>query len=303
MTRRRHASGILVSLLGLAAIAQPSAAQTEVDQLSPNVNWILDYAEDSCALRRTFGAEGQIVFLELRQYSPGQSLQMLVTSADYSRRIRRLAITFAPDSEADTDHDPAEVANGEWGTGFLTTVSLRTAGERELDSALSSEHSVDLAWSDEARNAREAEIAGIMISGAFREPIYLQTGSLHPAMNAMRTCLDELLTHWGIDVEAHRNLLRPVRPLDMDRWSRELITRYPHNLLRQGEQAYVRIRLNVTPEGRASDCNVQTRLNNEEFDTLACELMLEHARFEPALDRNGDPIASYWLTSVIYRIG
>lgn len=294
--------GVLAAMFALQP-AQVSAQQEPV-RLAPSMNWNLDYAEDSCALRRLFGPEGQQVFLTLRQYGPSAEPTMTVSSADFRRRgsLRDLAITFAPDDAPDTDHMPMAIEVEGFGEGVLVSTSLYRASQREFSSALLNSQQIALAVADEVRDAREAEIDGIAISGLFRQPVFLETGSLHRAMTAMRSCIDELLNHWGVDAEAHRSLLRPVQPVDQERWARELIERYPSNLLRRGEQAYVRIRLNVSVEGRATSCAVQSRLNDAEFDELACELLIQHSRFNPALDGNGDPIPSFWQTAVIYAI-
>ena len=60
------------------------------------------------------------------------------------------------------------------------------------------------------RNTQESETRGVLIERAFSDPLFLRTGNLHPAMEAMRSCLDDLYSHWGIDVEAHRTLRRPA---------------------------------------------------------------------------------------------
>ena len=121
-------------------------------------------------------------------------------------------------------------------------------------------------------------------------------------MAVMRSCLDDLLGHWGINVEAHRSLMRQVKPRDMERWVRPIIRNYPSEMLRTGEQGVVRIRLNVSAEGEPTDCSVQLPMSHDTFDEEACAQLLRYAEFEPALDGNGAPIASYWTTSVIYAI-
>lgn len=303
------------SLLAVLAMVITSTAATAQDedwlQLAPASNWVLDYAQDSCALRRAFGEEGQQVLLELRQYSPGDRMQVIVTSDDI-RRIdsgfrfrtsRGVTANFIPDTEAYNIGRPLGIDNGEWGEGFIAMLGIFPARERALAARLAMEQDVSLQITDERRAERENEITGFAVGDAFREDFVLLTGNMRPPMNAMRECLDELLTHWGIDAEAHRNLLRPARPLEMEVWARELQERYPTSMLRRGEQAIVNVRLTVNEAGRAADCSVQNSLNEPTFDELACELLLEHSRFEPALDGNGDPISSYWITRVIYTMG
>ena len=297
-------TGALILSVGMLTLpATPVLAQNDdrTVRLAPSMPWNLDFSEDSCALRRIFGEEGREVYFELRQYAPGGDLQLSVLTDDIPRRPRDARITFMP------DHSPIErerwfpVESENFGEGMLTTIDLSSAYTRYMREQADEENPFEPP-SDAERDAREAEIEAFRIEGAFRYPIELQTGSFSNAMNGMRSCMDELLAHWGIDVEAHRTLTRKVAPLDQAVWVQEFYPHYPSDMARRGEQAYIRARINVSAEGRATACNVQSQLNDETFNTLACELLLEHSRFEPALDASGDPIASYHTMSIIYSL-
>lgn len=304
--------GFAAFLAVSAGLGTPAHAQDDDWlRLSPATPWTLDYAEDSCALRRVFGEEGQQVFMELRQFQPEGAMQLVVASKDIGRRSdparirqrRPITATFTPDDELDEHEDILGISHSEWGDGYIMHVDILTGRERQLSRHLVETQNVGLVQSAERREMREREITGLAVGHAFRKDIVLQTGSMHEPMEAMRTCLDELLTHWGLDAEAQRGLLRQVRAIDIDDWARELQQRYPANMLRRGQQAVVNVRLTVDEVGRASNCAVQSNLNDATFDELACELLLEHGRFEPALDGNGDPIESYWVNRVVYMIG
>ncbi len=188
------------------------------------------------------------------------------------------------------------------GDGILFSTSLLTAEDRaRRDEAY--EQGTFFGVSEEARNAREEAIERVSIRGQFVREVVLETGSLYPVMTAMRVCLDNLVTSWGIDLETDRALTRRVQAVDMDHWKHPIIDRYPGRSLRRGDQGYVRIRLMVSDEGRATDCVVQSAFNDPTLHEAACEGLLEHSRFEPALDASGSPVASYWTTVVIYSIG
>jgi hypothetical protein len=302
----------LAAMLAAVTVAGTPAFAQDDDwrQLPPATQWNLDFADDSCALRRLFGEEDTQVFLELRQFQPGETMQLIVTSDDIRRldrgyRFRTsdgVTANFVPDDEAHNVGMPMGIGMGQWGEGIITQTSVLTARERALDEQLLASQGVNLRISDERRDERENEITGLAIGNAFREDIDLQTGNMHAPMVALRECLDELLTHWGIDAEAHRGLLRPAQPLELEHWARRLQEESPMDLLARGEQAIVNVRITVGVDGRASACAVQTSLNESDFDELACELLLRYSRFEPALDGNGDPITSYWVTRVIYTV-
>lgn len=146
------------------------------------------------------------------------------------------------------------------------------------------------------------QITGMRVDGGFEQQVLLRTGSLAAPLRAMDACLDELMLHWGIDVEAHRHLSRAVEPLDYDRLAREIVNNYPREMLRQHQQAMVRVRLAVGADGSATGCNLQNDYNETQFEQVVCQNMLEYARFEPALDAAGQPIASYYQVAVTYRL-
>ncbi|WP_165853472.1 energy transducer TonB [Aurantiacibacter aquimixticola] len=292
-----------MAALGLT-FSSDSQAQDEPIRLGPVTNWNLVYDDDSCALNRLFGEEGQRVLLSLRQFAPDEALTTTIASDDFRRRGQRRPATigFLPDAEPERFQRPMPVETDNFGEGVMVQLSMLNDRQRGLSSELMNNQDLPLIVSDDSRDAREAEIYGLQVSDVFRQDVFLETGSMHPAMNAMRQCTDDMLVQWGVDVAAHRSLLRKVQPLEMDRWVRNIQARYPRNLAANGEQGVVRIRLSVSNEGSPTDCAVQSNFNNPTFDETACRELMDHARFEPALDRNGDPIDSFWQTSVIYQM-
>lgn len=152
------------------------------------------------------------------------------------------------------------------------------------------------------RNAHESETRGILIEQAFSKALFLRTGNLHPAMEAMRSCLDDLYLHWGIDVDAHRTLRRPATPLDFARIVRELTESYPRDMAMTGRQASLRVRLDVAPDGMPTGCHMQVDYNDDAFERVACQKLMRYARFAPALDKDGQPIASFYQTAIHYQL-
>ncbi|WP_158611078.1 energy transducer TonB [Aurantiacibacter spongiae] len=318
----RVKAGWLAVGAALATAAMPTGAAAQYaadwDRLAPSSHWNLDYAEDSCALRRSFGEGDDRTFLELRQFEPEGALQVIVMtkgtqmrSADellvashVRSRIARPSVSFLPETEPAEWGQPLGIHSEEWGEGVLfTSLDLRNSEQRELARAFLAEHGTGLVVSDEQRDVREAEIDGLAVENVYRRNFVLDTGAMQAPMSAMRQCMDELIEHWGIDAEANRHLTRRVQPRDFQSWVTRVQQQYPTAMERQNEQAVVRVRLTVSPEGRATDCAVQTDISNPLFDEAACEVLLRHSRFDPALDADGDPIASYWVKTIVYRIG
>jgi hypothetical protein len=345
------------AIAAFALLAGSAAAQDRIE-LEPASSWVMNYDDDSCALQRQFGPEGQQVFLEMRQFAPREELQVTTASKDFALRRGDFSVRVEPiDSVPRPIAGLFNIALGEGYTGRLFPLSL-TAGEAEYDELYS--HFVDTTpvlfdeqrkllyegkdlWGKAASaqgRARErafrdfqrlttrddyqaasrraarafrqtksyqdyfarlaAEVTGIGFYDAFDRPVYLRTGGLQDAMEAMNRCLDELVAHWGIDVEAHRTLTRAVEPQDYDKLVREVMEDYPREMARRRIPAYVRVRLDVSAEGMPTGCHMQSAINDESFERKACGNMMRFARFYPALDAQGSAIRSYYQLSVVY---
>src|SRR6478609_8369090 len=92
----------IARLLPLAAVIIVPAAARASEQpllLPPSSSWVVDYAEDSCALRRTFG-DGRInAILEMRQIGPGNGYEIRIGSDTLSRTRRAPRVRYGSDED------------------------------------------------------------------------------------------------------------------------------------------------------------------------------------------------------------
>lgn len=65
---------------------------------------------------------------------------------------------------------------------------------------------------------------------------------------------------------------------------------YPRPALRRGAEGITRVRLVITPDGRASDCRLAQSSGHADLDAVVCPLATGRMRFSPALDRGGRPV-------------
>jgi protein TonB len=71
---------------------------------------------------------------------------------------------------------------------------------------------------------------------------------------------------------------------------------YPAAAMRSGESGTTSFRLSVGPDGRVTDCAVTGSSGSSTLDQTACRLLMRRARFSPAKDQNGQPMASSWAS-------
>jgi hypothetical protein len=238
----RPNSFVIASILALL-VCNPALAQdavTPVLELDPASPWNLDYADDSCALMRVFGTENQRVLFELRQFSPGETARMMVASDQLEVSRRTPAIASIPGEPSELPA-PTFLAGENNMRGFYGRVSPLSRGvEGEAIYRLD----------DASRNARENEVRGFQINNAFAQPVFLRTGSLHAAMEALRTCMDELVTGWGVDLAILGALTKPPTPLDQQAWTRQILNHFPRTALAQRREASLAVTLLINAEGR-----------------------------------------------------
>jgi TonB family protein len=68
---------------------------------------------------------------------------------------------------------------------------------------------------------------------------------------------------------------------------------YPSSSVENREQGTVRFWIEVSAQGRVTDCHIVQSSGSAALDTATCRVMRERARYTPARDANGRPVASY----------
>jgi hypothetical protein len=278
-----------------------SANAQDTPGLAPSTPWNLHYDTDSCALRRMFGDSDRQVFLELRRFERTPRLQATVTSNwALPRNSSSVGYQFAADGEwVEFDGLPITADGGF--RGVLFSLSLITLPDLD-DVDDSRERATRLAsfdWQGMERGAATKAVS-LTLRGAFNRRIVMQTGSLAAPLEALNQCVNELMGHWGIDLEAHKTLTRPAVPINLPKVARMI--NYPPRMLQQSMPGVVNIRLSIDEQGGITGCHIQMPISDPAFEKSSCADLRHSLAFEPALDKDGKPIASYWITSVIFKI-
>lgn len=283
----------------ILVIAAPASAADAVT-LKSATPWNIDYSDDSCALRRSFAYGKDTIAFELRQFAPGDTFSVVVATRDKGFRSRTPEVRFTPGGTKRKIERPLYVtyANGlkgvQWKDSFYPEDLAEDVPGKEIY--------IPPFRSEAQQQRTETAVTGLEVTGSFPQTIQLGTGEMHKPMQAMRKCLDELLTHWGIDAAAHRTLTRRALPADQGEWARRIQTNYPSAMLEKSKSGIVHVRLMLDAAGKPTACKIQAKSQDMAFEQTACSGLMKYGRFEPALDAAGKPIASYIATTVIYLV-
>lgn len=288
----------LQSALALAALLNGTGGQATEVTLKPATKWIADYQDEDCSIRRGFIAEGRkAMVLELSSFSYGENFRVKVYGEGITVRDNPPRTKFEPDDTLDQHKDAVLVkfTDGKRGILYKDMIFRNSEVEKIGDKATES-------WrmGSAARDARENEITALFIGKAFQEDVRLQTGSLHGALEALRTCLADLAKTDGLDPEKLEHLSRQVTAKDILLWTSKVQEVYPDDMARKGRSASVDVRLIVDEQGKPATCLARNLGQEESFTSTACERMMRYARFEPALDADGHPTRGYYTTTINY---
>src|SRR5688500_1715134 len=77
---------------------------------------------------------------------------------------------------------------------------------------------------------------------------------------------------------------------------------YPAEALRRDEQGTVGFRVSVGADGMVTGCTVTSSSGSAILDSTTCRLISERARFTPARDRKGRPVADGATARIVWRI-
>lgn len=95
---------------------------------------------------------------------------------------------------------------------------------------------------------------------------------------------------------------RDASPRNQSSWARRIQENYPSRALREGTEGTVGVRVTINAEGRVASCTVTNSSGDSSLDDAACRGMERYARFEPALDRAGNPTSGTWATRITYQL-
>ena len=269
----------------------PQAAQSAKTVLEPLNKWTLDYGDDSCRLARAFGKSDDNVVLVLDQFMPDGQLAISLIGKRLGRfATNRISLStqFGPGLSAGAFGDAITGNVGPEKTAILMI------GSRDLLNRPSVKGASDEVYP--TTKEQEAAVTELRIAGRFVR-LTLHTGSMGVPLASLRTCISDLVKTWGLDPAQQEALSRrPVPTVRPDKWL--TAADYPNEPLVTGASAVVRFRIMMGADGLPTKCAIQQATHSPEFTKLTCNLLMRRARFFPALDREGKPVASFYTNSV-----
>lgn len=299
------------ALLSIALIAHPAFAVEKLPSISlkPSSAWVIDYGVEKCTLAREFGEGEQQAMVVFYRYQPSETFNLTLVGKSFkiASTHREAKIQFGPlELVQDLQYSNGTFAGS---PSLVFNSRIRVAPLSTNEQAEAEQH-----WKRKKKDAtyqdlnpapinedRQKAIKFIEIGAPLKQSLRLETGAMLKPLAALQDCANNLPTGWGIDVEKHKNLKAKPMPTT---YPGDWVTTndYPQEMIRQGQPANVVFRLNIGVDGKPTTCHIQVSTRPKAFDDAVCGKITKRARFTPALDADGNPIASYYINQVNFRL-
>lgn len=264
---------VFCCLLSLSAAAVPAPPRP----LQPTGPWDVDYGETQCAALRSYGDKANPTTLAIRPAPNGETYELLVGRKGGGP-------DFAEEYEGSVD----------FGGGAINTWSLHYGtrkGRLTIDQFRIS-----------AQEMIQARTAGLV---TFRRKgdrdVSFTLANMPALLKSLETCTADLKQYWNMEpperdkiaVPAKGDVRQVFNPYD-----------YPSAAMTNHQEGTVQYLLLIDETGKVADCHVVKASGVPVLDGMGCQVIAQRARFQPALDAQGKPIKSSYVTpTVTWRIG
>ena len=272
-------------------LANPASAEDEqVLTLAPASEWKLREYPDKCRASRVFGEgeERTTLWIDQGGREPSYNVTMIgePLKNSYGNAVR---LQFGDEPESLRSYIRAKSSKGR---PVITMYGVALSPPK-LDPKTEAEVS-------EIGSAREQAITELRLSESIRKPIKLETGPMAAPLGFLRGCAEQLGIALARASRSAGGKSKPPRPLGEEMWL--TAADYPQYLIRAEMEGRVEFRLTVNEKGRPSDCHVRAADRPQLFDDAVCLGLMKRARFRAALNTEGTPTASYFYSSVRFRM-
>lgn len=252
-------------------------AAAPAEPRKPTARWVVNYDNAQCVASRNYGSDDKPMFLAFKPSPTGSVMRIMLICNGYA---------------AEAEEQPAVVQFDDKKAINATALAYGDRKTRRLTTAIN----LPMQGLAENRSARAIEIRGSGFSERFA------VGGFGGVMAAFDDCLANLRSVWNIGEQSSTPLKQEARakqPLgDFFRSSS-----YPSQALRDHDTGQVGIALLVDETGKVRDCMVEETSGFATLDTMSCSILIQYAKFHPAIGNDGKPAKSASFHRISWKIG
>lgn len=277
-------------LLSVGAVAVASfAAFPEAAQAQTSDGWQYAEGPESCRAYRSFGEGENGVLLQLRTFGPGSAVEATIASSQVPREPRSVRMVELGWDGKGFENNQVGVLGSVDG---VPSVTMLVAHRSVAAFGFYYENGVMVSRLDPAAETMQLRVVG-------NAPRELQMGPLEEPLRQLLECEAGLMERWGWGRGYSQRVATAPEMRDPQLWFYKAIV-YPavQNLNRVS--SILQLRLKVDARGRVAECVVQSSPGSSLFGSKNCTGIRRLARFNPALDSQGQAVESYLQMSITF---
>lgn len=270
---------IILAALALLGAQADKAPDPVPVPLEPSAKWIAEFQDSFCGISRAFGQQGKDPIFGVKSVLPQDSMidVMLITYDSDARPSETLSVAdaAAPGKSVSGEVHPV-VAKGQGWTVRMLPVDRDALMEI-------------------------ADGRPLRINYGRGRSVLIHPVNMTGAVKMLGTCEVDLAKYWKLDPEIARRVATPAHARDPSSWI--TVADYPGYALSNDHQGTVLMTWDIDVSGHVSNCRILSSSGHKELDDAACSAIMRRGRYDkPALDKDGNPIASYATRRVIWRV-
>lgn len=297
---RAFLSGLFAVALVPAAV---QAAEAPVITYVPAGPWTLDATAERCMLMREFRSDGQLVQLQLNSNGSFGSFNALVFNAPVPDKLKigeKVRLRFANEAEWREAYALSGPSQGKPAMSVL--LGFLPKPDEGAEVGVMRPRSQDF----------EKAATGMAFDVAGKVTLDFPTGQMNAAMDVMRACVRSLYKGWGADPAVQENLVKAALPgpavqenlvkaaLPGPAVVRGIAASHPSNRPQDGFSVMVPVRVNVSAQGRPSNCVVQDSTVDPKFAEALCKAM--RGTYSPAIGPSGAAVDSVMQMNINFKM-
>jgi hypothetical protein len=243
--------------------------QTAAEPLQPIGKWDLDYAVAQCAALRNYGNPDHPVTFMIRPSPIGDTYEILVARKDTSPE-------FAEELEGTVDFGAGPIKA--WLLHFRSQSQHLDVYQFRISAA-------------EMAQARSATSVILRIRNA--PDFAFSLASMPQLLDGLATCTADLKQYWNMGGEKDGRIATPATGNVRHLFSPD---DYPTEAMSRHQEGRAQFLLLVDEKGKVAGCHVILASGVPVLDAMGCAILLERAKFTPALDRSGKAVRSTLTT-------
>jgi TonB family protein len=262
---------VAIGFAVFASAQSMAVAASAPPQLRSSKPWVLDYDETQCLAGREYGPKDDPITFVIRPAPNAQTYEFLIGR-------HRGGPRYDEELEGSVDFGSGPIKA--WLLVYGTKAKQKVQQFRI--SALDMEQ------------ARSATSVTFIATGG--EDVSLALTDMPALLKGLKDCTADLQQYWNMDFKTMGKAAAPSKG-----HLRGLFTTndFPAEAQTRGQEGTAQFLLLIDEKGKVAACHVQKTSGVPVFDAMGCDVIVERAKFTPALDAQGHPVRSTVVTPPI----